>query len=87
MKNTIINNYSSYGLKKIIFIDSAKFKYIDMDISENTLLLGASGVGKSSIMRAVLFFYTMNSDKENLGIAIGETKKGFNDWYFNIDGS
>lgn len=87
MENTIKNTNSNYGLKRIIFIDSAKFKNIDMDISENTLLLGASGVGKSSIMRAVLFFYTMNSDKEILGIAVGETKKGFNDWYFNIDGS
>jgi hypothetical protein len=87
MENTIKNTNSNYGLKRIIFIDSAKFKNIDIDISENTLLLGASGVGKSSIMRAVLFFYTMNSDKEILGIAVGETKKGFNDWYFNIDGS
>lgn len=87
MENIIVNTNSSYGLKRIMFIDSAKFKYIDMDISENTLLLGASGVGKSSIMRAVLFFYTMDNSRENLGIAVGETKKGFNDWYFNIDGS
>lgn len=87
MENTIVNTNSNYGLKRIIFIDSAKFKYIDMDITENTLLLGASGVGKSSIMRAVLFFYTMDNSRENLGIADGETKKGFNDWYFNIDGS
>ena len=83
MENIIVNTNSSYGLKRIMFIDSAKFKYIDMDISENTLLLGASGVGKSSIMRAVLFFYTMDNSRENLGIAVGETKKGFNDWYFN----
>jgi len=87
MENIIVNTNSNYGLKKIIFIDSAKFKNIDIDINENTLLLGASGVGKSSIMRAVLFFYTMNSERENLGIAVGDTKKGFNDWYFNIDGS
>ncbi len=76
----------TYGLKKISFVETAKFKYIDVNIDLNTLLLGDSGVGKTSIMRAVLFFYTMNSDKAILGISDSETKQTFADWYFDRNG-
>jgi len=47
------------GLKKLYLIKSAGFEFCEMDLHSNTLLLGESGVGKTTIMRAVLFFYTM----------------------------
>jgi len=75
------------GLQRIIFYESATFKHADLDIASNTLLLGDSGVGKTSIMRATLFFYTMDYSKSILGINDNESKVPFIEWYFDILGS
>ncbi len=69
------------GLKKIYLIKSAGYEFNEIDLSENTLLLGESGVGKTTIMRAVLFFYTMDYSDSILNLT-SDTKKSFNDWYF-----
>jgi len=69
------------GLKKLYLVKSAGFEFEEIDLSSNTLLLGDSGVGKTTIMRAVLFFYTMDYTDNILNIN-PETKKSFNDWYF-----
>ncbi len=47
---------NSDGLKKIYLIKSAGYEFAEIDIADNTLLLGESGVGKTTLMRAVLFF-------------------------------
>ncbi len=72
---------SSDGLKKIYLIKSAGYEFNEIDLSKNTLLLGESGVGKTTIMRAVLFFYTMDYSDGILNLT-SDTKKSFNDWYF-----
>lgn len=72
---------SSDGLKKIYLIKSAGYEFNEIDITDNTLLLGESGVGKTTIMRAVLFFYTMDYSDSILNLT-SDTKKSFNDWYF-----
>lgn len=72
---------SSDGLKKIYLIKSAGFEFDEVDLRDNTLLLGESGVGKTTIMRAVLFFYTMDYRDTILNLT-SDTKKSFNDWYF-----
>ena len=69
------------GLKKIYLIKSAGYEFAEIDIADNTLLLGESGVGKTTLMRAVLFFYTMDYSDSVLNLT-SETKKSFNDWYF-----
>jgi len=69
------------GLKKIFLIKSAGYEFVEIDIANNTLLLGESGVGKTTLMRAVLFFYTMDYSDSMLNLT-SETKKSFNDWYF-----
>lgn len=69
------------GLKNIFLIKSAGYEFSQIDLSNNTLLLGESGVGKTTIMRAVLFFYTMDYSDSLLNINT-ETKKSFNQWYF-----
>lgn len=69
------------GLKKLYLVKSAGFEYEEIDLESNTLLLGESGVGKTTIMRAVLFFYTMDYADSTLNIN-PDTKKSFNDWYF-----
>ena len=72
---------SKDGLKKIYLIKSAGYEFSEIDLRENTLLLGESGVGKTTIMRAVLFFYTMDYSDSILNLT-SDTKKSFNDWYF-----
>ena len=85
MKTT--ENVKKYGLKGIVFINSAHFEYVNLDISKSTLLLGHSGVGKTSIMRAVLFFYTMDYSAYMLGTGGEESKKEFTQWYFEQKGA
>ena len=69
------------GLKKVYLIKSAGYEFAEIDVAQNTLLLGESGVGKTTIMRAVLFFYTMDYSDSVLNLT-SDTKKSFNDWYF-----
>ena len=45
--------------------------------------IGTQGVGKSTLLRAILFFY--NADKAKLGIA--KEKKGFDEFYFPFQNS
>ncbi len=74
-----MNNSNSDGLKDIYFIQSADYQYAHIDLRDTTLLLGESGVGKTTIMRAVLFFYTMDNSMLDIDTS---SKKPFNQWYF-----
>jgi len=65
-------------LNKIIFINSASISYADISIDGNVHFIGTQGVGKSTILRAILFFY--NADKLKLGIEKG--KRSFDEYYF-----
>lgn len=49
----------------------------------NVHLIGTQGVGKSTLLRAILFFY--NANKTKLGIP--REKKGFDDYYFEFQNS
>ncbi|MGL5689822.1 MAG: ATP-binding protein, partial [Bacteroidales bacterium] len=65
-------------LNKVIFINSATINYSELNIDGNVHLIGTQGVGKSTALRAVLFFY--NADKQRLGIS--KEKKSFDEYYF-----
>lgn len=65
-------------LNKIIFINSAHVRYAEIGLNGNVHLIGTQGVGKSTLLRALLFFY--NADKQKLGIP--REKKSFDDFYF-----
>ena len=64
-------------LSKIIFINSAGIRYGEVRLDGNVHLIGTQGVGKSTVLRAILFFYT--GDKNRLGIS--REKKSFDDFY------
>jgi hypothetical protein len=65
-------------LNKVIFINSANIPYSEIVLDGNVHFIGTQGVGKSTLLRAILFFY--NADKLKLGIEKG--KKTFDEYYF-----
>ncbi|GHA34084.1 ATP-binding protein [Salinimicrobium marinum] len=70
-------------LNKIIFINSAAAHYAEISLDGNVHLIGTQGVGKSTLLRAILFFY--NADKMKLGIP--REKKNFDQYYFPYQNS
>lgn len=65
-------------LNRIIFINSAHITYAEINLDGNVHFIGTQGVGKSTVLRAILFFY--NADTLNLGIS--KEKKTYTDYYF-----
>ncbi len=65
-------------LNKIIFINSAHIRYSETMLDGNVHFNGTQGTGKSTILRALLFFY--NADKQHLGIKQGQ--EPFDLFYF-----
>src|SRR5690554_6025661 len=70
-------------LNKIVFINSASVQYAEMELNGNVHLTGTQGVGKSTLLRAILFFY--NADKTKLGIP--REKQSFDEYYFPYQNS
>ena len=64
-------------LNKVIFLNSAHVPYAEVKLDGNVHFIGTQGVGKSTLLRAVLFFY--NADKLRLGIP--KEKKNFDSFY------
>jgi hypothetical protein len=65
-------------LNKIIFIHSARIQYAEINLDGNVHFIGTQGVGKSTLLRAVLFFYNADS----VGLGIPREKKSYADYYF-----
>lgn len=65
-------------LSKIIFLNSAHIPFAEVKLDGNVHFIGTQGVGKSTLLRALLFFY--NADKLKLGIP--KEKKSFDAFYF-----
>ena len=72
-------------LNKVSFINSAAVKYAELNLNGNVHFIGTQGVGKSTLLRAILFFYNANSLK--LGVPSGPTNKSFAEWYFPYQNS
>ena len=70
-------------LNKVIFINSANILYAEIAVDGNVHFTGTQGVGKSTVLRALLFFY--NADKHRLGIQQGQ--KPFDEFYFRQSNS
>ncbi len=70
-------------LNKIIFINSAHIKYAEINLDGNVHFIGTQGVGKSTILRAILFFY--NAD--TFGLGIPKQKDSYTDYYFKNSNS
>jgi hypothetical protein len=65
-------------LKRIILINSGKVDFYELLLDGNIHFIGTQGTGKSTILRAILFFY--NADARKLGIS--KEKEPFSEYYF-----
>ncbi len=70
-------------LNKITFINSAQIKYAEVNLNGNVHFIGTQGVGKSTLLRSVLFFYNADS----LGLGIPKQKDSYVDYYFKHSNS
>ena len=64
-------------LNKIVFLNSAHIPYSEIQLDGNVHFIGTPGVGKSTLLRAILFFY--NADKLRLGIP--KEKRSYDEFY------
>lgn len=70
-------------LNRIVFLNSANIPYAEVMLDGNVHFAGTQGMGKSTVLRALLFFY--NADKMRLGIQSGQ--KTFEEFYFKYSNS
>lgn len=70
-------------LNRVVFIQSAHVPYAEINLDGNVHFIGTQGVGKTTLLRAILFFY--NADKLKLGIQ--KEKKAFDAFYFEFPNS
>lgn len=65
-------------LNRIILMNSATISYQEIKLDGNIHFIGTQGVGKSTVLRAILFFYI--ADNRHLGLS--KEQKSFSDYYF-----
>lgn len=70
-------------LNRIVEINVANVKYADIELNGNTCFVGTNNFGKTSLQRAILFFYSANSR----GLGISSSQKTFDDHYFRYENS
>lgn len=66
-------------LQELTFINAASLPYAHVDVDGNTLFSGRNGAGKTTILRAVLYFY---GAYRNEALGISRKKKRFEEFYF-----
>ena len=60
-------------LNRIVEINITNVKYADIELCGNTCFVGTNNYGKTSLQRAILFFYSANSR----GLGIAQSQKTF----------
>ncbi|MDZ4663402.1 MAG: ATP-binding protein [Bacteroidota bacterium] len=70
-------------LNRIVEINISNVKYTDIELSGNTCFVGTNNFGKTSLQRAILFFYSANSR----GLGISPSQKPFEEHYFRYENS
>ncbi len=65
-------------LERMVLVNSANVPYREISLDGHIHFIGTQGTGKSTLLRALLFFY--NADSRKLGIS--KEKKAFADYYF-----
>ncbi len=74
-------------LNKITYFNNDPFSFGEIDVSGNTLLTGTNGVGKSTAMRSVLFFYGVSKSASGLGIKKSQGNKVWREYFYPSENS
>ena len=70
-------------LNKIIFINSANIPYAEISVDGNVHFTGTQGVGKSTVLRALLFFtmpisivwvFSKDRSRSMISISVSQTR-------------
>lgn len=59
--------------------------YAEVNLDGNVHFIGTQGVGKSTLLRSILFFY--NADKSRLGIRTQDKQQGYDEFYLPYSNS
>lgn len=70
-------------LNRIIFINIGNTDYSSVEIAGNTCFVGTNNMGKTTLQRAILFFYSANTRQ----LGISSSQKTFEDYYFQYPNS
>lgn len=70
-------------LNRIIFINIANTDYSSVEIAGNTCFVGTNNMGKTTLQRAILFFYSAATRQ----LGISTSQKTFEDYYFQYPNS
>jgi DNA repair exonuclease SbcCD ATPase subunit len=70
-------------LNRIVFINIANTDYSNVEIAGNTCFVGTNNMGKTTLQRAILFFYSANTRQ----LGISTSQKTFEDYYFQYPNS
>jgi hypothetical protein len=70
-------------LNRIVFINIANTDYSSVEIAGNTCFVGTNNMGKTTLQRAILFFYSANTRQ----LGISTSQKTFEDYYFQYPNS
>jgi len=68
-------------LSSITYVNAASVPFAKVNLDGNTLMVGANGAGKTTVLRSALYFYGVHENSA-LGINIRK-KKGFAEYYFH----
>ena len=74
---------NALGLNEIRLVNSAFFGNEVIKLDDSTLFLGSSGVGKTTVLSAIMFFYSQNKNKTRPD----KKDKDFFEWHLNVSSS
>lgn len=74
---------NAFGLNEIRLVNSAFFGNEVIKLDDSTLFLGSSGVGKTTVLSAIMFFYSQNKKKTRPD----KKDKDFFEWHLNTPSS
>jgi hypothetical protein len=70
-------------LNRVIFINIANTDYSSVEIAGNACFVGTNNLGKTTLQRAILFFYNANTR----WLGISSSQRSFEDYYFQFPNS
>ncbi|MCS7004704.1 MAG: ATP-binding protein [Cytophagales bacterium] len=71
------------SLSRVVLFNVAQVEYANIKLDGNTCFIGKNNLGKTTILRVILFFYNANTQR----LGISRSKKPFEEYYFQYPNS